>query len=190
MDTTGILIVISAILFWIWFFSHLSKTNQTPKLPQKVDLTCPFCGCSNAKWYNPSQNEPIPNLFKCGDCMRYYGDTTKMTSEERLKVQKSTTDCQLMDQMPELDYVIDQVVSFFKHSNRRDYFPMVKISNGTVTAPYNSVSGNKTSNLHIASYLYISDIADQHLTMLCYQRLKKEMPYYTFALGNWFVTID
>ena len=126
--------VIVAIVAVIIFF-YAVGSSPTPTPPQTKHARCPFCGADSPSLPYVPGKDPEPVLFTCVDCRRYYGDTSKMTPEEKQKVQKSNKDCSRIDNMPEKNLVIDRVVSFYKNYRKNnDIFPMVRFCDGRVEA--------------------------------------------------------
>ena len=176
-------VIVAIAFFLILIFAGGSSSAPKEKdLPTHAHAKCPFCGKDNpSRAYIPSK-EPVPAIFRCADCWRYYGDTAAMTPEERNQVKQSNNDCARVDRMPEKAAVIDAVVSYFKSArsyNSDGDLGMVAIKDG-----YVEVKKAKGGNSVIAHYPKISGIADQRLTLMCYDRVRKEMPYKDFSFGD------
>ena len=166
--------------------ANAASSSSKPNLPQKVEAKCPFCGLTNAKFYVPGK-EPYPQIHKCSDCMRYYGNTAAMTPAEKQLVENSNNACQRIDQMPELDFVMNTIVSHFKNYRRGGTeYPTLTIKDGKVEVWNHTGAPRRV----LCTYTKTTEIGDQHLTMMCYNRIKREMPYSSFTFGNWWVDME
>ena len=172
--------------------SHYSNqsyhTTPTASQPIAYTLTCPHCGKANYIYYIPGKDS-LPALFKCNDCLRYYGNVSSMTSVEQLNLQESDDACQRVDQMPELTKLIDAVELFFRYySAKSNDLPMVTIKNGRIEVA--QANGIVVGKRLLATYSETSKIGDQHITYLCYKRLLQSMPNSSFSFGHWNIGMD
>lgn len=186
----GFLIICIVIIIVIGIFggngAKTASSSSKPNLPQKVEAKCPFCGLTNAKFYVPGK-DPYPQIHKCSDCMRFYGNTAAMTPAERQQVEASNNACQRVDQMPELNALMNAVVSFFKtYRKGGTEYAALTIKDGKIEVWNHGAEPRRI----LFTYPKTTDIGDQHLTLKCYERLKKEMPYSTFTFGNWWVDME
>ena len=174
------------LLFLFLFAESVGKKKQDNNRPVAAEHQCPICGTVNKIFYVPAQ-EKKPALFRCSDCMRYYGSKFELSPEELKIVLKSDDDCRRVLQSPGLDGLVDAVVSFFENYNSRSSdLSMITFKDGKVTV----CSSGKLSSRIIATYYNISVIADQHICLLCYGQLKSQMPYRTFTFGDRWVSME
>ena len=172
---------IAIVLFILFIFADsVGQKKKADNLPVAAERQCPICGTVNKKFYVPA-NEKKPALFRCRDCFRYYGSKSELSPEELQIVLKSNDDCRRVLQSPGLNNLVDTVVSYFENYDKRsDDFGMLTFIDGKVSV----CSSGKLSSRIIATYSNISDIADQHICLLCYEQLKSQMPYSTFTFGD------
>jgi hypothetical protein len=173
--------------------SYSGKVSSSQGYPTtaKVTRSCPYCGFVATAYYSKGV-ERVPALFRCSDCLRYYGNVASMTPEEKQLVQKSDEDCCRVKELPELGRIVSEVVNYFKNyrSGGADS-GMVAFEKGKVEICGYYKDGDKTAiRRPLTEYTPISEIADQQMCLMCYWTLKKEMPQVAFTFGNGFVSIE
>ena len=155
-----------------------------PKTPVNAEKQCPHCGHMQHAFYTPA-TDPVPVLYKCYECKRYFGDSSKMTPEQKKLLRASDAECDRIDNMPEIFNILDRVADYYE-----DYFSgaiasrdtMIHIRGGEVRAGKYQV---------LARYdLPTTEIGVQHICYLCFEGMKQCFPDKRFILGEFFVDID
>lgn len=176
----GILAVLGVAFIFLGIFYLLknlfssSPNNASPKTVQKAERICPYCGNRVPVWYIPDKDS-YPVYFKCGECFREFGDFSKMSADQKQRIEEINADCLRAEN--EFHFIKQSVLNCTKNNG------WITFQNGDV---YYHGGGLDKTLINLYAGL-TTEAGVQHLAILCLNYCRTQYPgmSVTFQLMNY-----